>query len=229
MKMKPNFVRRSLVLVGIGSLTLVSLVWAQTERETVPERELQRQLEERLQAEEELRREYLQATRRVDELRNPLHVLPEAQRAFVSRKFPMFVELMQQLQQERSAEALHELREYQEAMTHHLAELMGLKREFPDGYELKKILIADFNCERLSEQIQQLPTGKERDQHVEKLKSLVEAAFELKQKQRKMEAEQIERELQEIRSLIQKRDQHRAIIVGRRLQELSGQHDLYEW
>ena len=109
-------------------------------------------------------------------------------------------------------------------------ELMELRENLPAVFELeKKILMLDFESERLGEEIRGTRPEKGRAEKIEELTKMLEEIFDLKQERNRLEAEQIERELREIRAMIQKREDNRRMIIGRRAEDLAGGEDIFEW
>ena len=58
---------------------------------------------------------------------------------------------------------------------------------------------------------------------------MLEEGCDRKQRRRNFEAEQIERELREIRVMIETRQKNREMIINRRLEDLIGSPDMFEW
>ena len=156
--------------------------------------------------------------------------LPDHHRVFLNEQFPFFVRYIDHLIQEQTEEAPHNLEEFRETLPHVLEELMELKRHVPKGFALeKKIITLEFDSARLGEHIQHLDAVQVRDELTHELKVTLERAFDIKQQQRRFEAEQIDRELRDIQTLIEKRQENRELIIGRRLGDLIGRPDVYEW
>lgn len=97
-----------------------------------------------------------------------------------------------------------------------------LEQDDPEMYALLK---ADHEMERktleISNQLRQLP----RDQRVklkEELTTLLNEHFDVRQKRRELQIKRMEEELKKLRDGITKRSESRKEIVGKRLNELTG-------
>lgn len=97
-----------------------------------------------------------------------------------------------------------------------------LEQDDPEMYALLK---SDFEMERksleISNQLRQLP----RDQRVklkEELTKLLDEHFDVRQKRRELQIKRMEEDLQKLRANVAKRNESRREIVGKRLNELTG-------
>ena len=97
-----------------------------------------------------------------------------------------------------------------------------LEQDDPEMYALLK---SDFEMERksleISSQLRQLP----RDQRVklkEELTTLLNEHFDVRQKRRQLQIKRMEEEFKKLRDAVTKRDESRKEIVGKRLNELTG-------
>ena len=98
-----------------------------------------------------------------------------------------------------------------------------LEQDDPEMYALLK---ADSEMERksleISNQLRQLP----RDQRVklkEELTTLLNEHFDVRQKRRELQIKRMEEELKKLRDAVTKRSESRKEIVGKRLNELTGE------
>ncbi|MAE63655.1 MAG: hypothetical protein CMJ18_05235 [Phycisphaeraceae bacterium] len=161
---------------------------------------------------------------------DPMRRLSRLQRRFLKEQFPAFVDHLQQVLGDVSEDARYMAREYRERLEFLVEEMMELSEHAPAVFEIeKKIWRLDYESERMGERIRDTKPGPKREGQIAELKSMVTEAFDLKQKRRKLEAEQIEKELREISALIQQRQEHRDRIIGRRLADLTGGDELFEW
>jgi hypothetical protein len=87
-------------------------------------------------------------------------------------------------------------------------------------------LVEEWNLESriqaLAAKARSLSQGSERERMVHELRSLLGAAFELKQENRRREIDQLEDELKTLQHRLQERESLRAKIIERRLNELIG-------
>ena len=105
-----------------------------------------------------------------------------------------------------------------------------IRQSHPELFELEKhILTVDHKSEQIGMRVQKMEPGPQHERLVEELTQHLKEAFDLKQQQRRMQAEEIERELREIRTRIQKRDLNKQRIIARRLDDLAADHEVYEW
>ena len=149
---------------------------------------------------------------------------------FLKQEMPYILEYMEKLKAENPDEAITLLAEYEEDLFPWVLELIEIKRGSPAAYELEKQIIElDFKSERLGEQIDEAESDVLRVQMVAQLKAMIEQGFDLKQKLRRLEALLIERELMRLRNVIDTRETNRSIIIARRIQDLSGEANEYDW
>lgn len=81
----------------------------------------------------------------------------------------------------------------------------------------------EVEIQELARQIRQSSvSGGETEKHVGRLRSLLEAAFELKQNNRRRELKQLEQQLHSLDNEMRKREEARSTIIERRLRELIG-------
>jgi hypothetical protein len=71
--------------------------------------------------------------------------------------------------------------------------------------------------------------AQERTKIKKELQSKLEMLFDLKEKERKSEVEMLERELAELKASLEVRKNNKADIILRRLSELIGKDDYFEW
>jgi hypothetical protein len=109
-------------------------------------------------------------------------------------------------------------------------ELTDMREYLPEAYEkLRQSKRLDIEAERLAERYHKESGKKEREEILGKIEDLLEKSFLISQDIRRMEAAQIEKELNEINTEIKNREEKQKVIIERRLHELLHGTDLYEW
>jgi hypothetical protein len=92
----------------------------------------------------------------------------------------------------------------------------------------KRISELDLQTEILGIQYMHA-NAQERTSIKKELQSKLEMLFDLKEKERKSEVEMLERELAELKASLEVRKNNKADIILRRLSELIGKDDYFEW
>jgi len=69
----------------------------------------------------------------------------------------------------------------------------------------------------------------EKNNLITKLKTKLEKLFEMKEKERALNIQMLEKELAELKEALSVRQQHKNEIINRRLNELIGRDDYFEW
>jgi hypothetical protein len=64
---------------------------------------------------------------------------------------------------------------------------------------------------------------------ISRLKTTLEKLFEMKEKERSLNIEMLEKELARLKESVSVRQQHKKEIINRRLNELIGRDDYFEW
>jgi hypothetical protein len=109
-------------------------------------------------------------------------------------------------------------------------ELTEVREYLPEAYEkLKQSKRLEIEAETLSERHRISRDDKERGEIEKEMKKILKDSFDLSQDVRRLEALELEKELNEINAVIKKREENRDIIIDRRLQELLHGEDPFEW
>ena len=166
------------------------------------------------------------------------HVLTSQNRKILEKDLPGFLKLMDALKKSQDADAGEELEEIME----HTLELLEMREEEPGEYrnELKNIQrelelrSIQFHTEQLGQVIQKKTFGQNnggpsRDELVKELKKSLIKEFDLRLASRQREIEQVERELKQLKSRVERREKKRDLIIQRRMQELMGEEDDLDW
>jgi hypothetical protein len=80
----------------------------------------------------------------------------------------------------------------------------------------------DAEAGRLAGEIRGMPAGNEREAGVERLRSVLAEAFDLKQQIREAEIQRAEQQVEDLRSMLRARNARKTMIVEHRLRELLG-------
>jgi len=134
----------------------------------------------------------------------------------------------------RSIRALCKIRpdEAVEALTdlaYEMTAIMALRETQPALYESKiRQLKIDAEVERWVEASRQ-NQGDVRQKDLDALRRALEQAFDVRQDLMKSEVEQLEKKLQELKTLVQKRQENRSVLIARRFAELSGEEKPLKW
>lgn len=145
---------------------------------------------------------------------------------FVEREFPGELQRARELMREAPEQAHRELGE----MRGFYAEMLEMSRENPEAFELEKEdRLLGIQTERLGDRMRNTENPKQRGQMAKELAELVERQFEVRQRMREREAEMLERELREVRASLERRAQQRQLIIKRRLEQLSGSENDFDW
>lgn len=193
-------------------------------------KEKRRLIEERLGAERREIAEVMERARdrdrREEGFRDPAPMDPDLMH-FARRELPFAVDEIADLLRSDEPYAREELGRWRE----YLRELQELCEHEPELYELeKRILVHDWEAERLGDRIRDLPQGNEkRAKMMQELDKMLEEGFDLKEQMRRRDIEILERELEEQRAILKKRTESRKEIIERRRQELTGEADALDW
>lgn len=108
--------------------------------------------------------------------------------------------------------------------------LFTLRARDPHLYEqLVRERQLEADTETLARNIRSLAPGDERTRMLEDLRTRLDAIFELKQENRRNEIRQLEDRIQELKRLLQLREQQRARIIENRLEQLIGTPPGKQW
>ncbi len=163
---------------------------------------------------------------------DPLAGLSQKQRAFIEKEFPFYFKYVGNLKASGSEDAIKELRELARKVKidGYTKKAMKLKEKRPELFaEGKKVLQLELKSKVLANKIRSMPEGEKRQKKVEKLRLVLEDAFDVNQQVQIREAAELNKELKEIRSLIKKRTKSRERIITLRLNKLTGVVDELEW
>jgi len=109
-------------------------------------------------------------------------------------------------------------------------ELTETREYLPEAYEkLKQSKRMEIEAENMAERYRKSSDDKERSDIQKEIRKILKENFSLSQDIRRVEAAQIEKELNEINAVIKKREESRDIIIDRRLHELLHGEDPFEW
>lgn len=126
--------------------------------------------------------------------------------------------------------AVFELYDMKIMLGHRLRELYEAKRHNGEAYErLKTHLHLEVRSHMLSRAYQEAETGDEKQRIAAELREVLTQGFQAAQEMRELEAERIERELEEVWTLLEQRKAHKDVIIERRYQELLHGRDPFEW
>ena len=164
-----------------------------------------------------------------DALTEMLREFPEARRdevkEFMQRYFPHRLKEVQQLRRHEPEEAAEFFRD----TLNETLELLELREEEAEEFERA---IKELEVERKTEEMAQTferATPEERKKLLAELKDMLDQAFEMRQKAMKTEVEHLEREMRRLKTMVEKREQNKALIIDRRIQQLTGEMDYLEW
>jgi hypothetical protein len=132
---------------------------------------------------------------------------------------------IEQLSRRVPQEAVDEMTD----IIYEVSELLEIKAANPDLFEKR---ITQMQLEREAEQYVErarLSKGSKRKKALDMLKKTLDRAFEIKQEIIKMDLERMERDLEELKKLVNKRESRKSAIVDRRIKELLGKTAQTEW
>jgi len=145
--------------------------------------------------------------------------------AIVHEEFPREMRRFRAIAITKSGDALELLtRVVGEAL-----DLLEAKRRDPDLYQLMR---SRRRLDRTATELgraAQRSDGEKKKKLLTELQTTLEESFRVKQKVMKAEVEQVERELDDLRELINRRELMRGEIVGRRISELTENTNDLEW
>jgi hypothetical protein len=109
------------------------------------------------------------------------------------------------------------------------AYLQELQRIDPEMYELEKAdRELEFESHQLVQRYHRAPLD-QRETMREELKQLIDKHFEVRQSRRELQLKRLQNELEELRTAIERRNEAREQIVGRRVADLLGEADDLEF
>jgi hypothetical protein len=105
----------------------------------------------------------------------------------------------------------------------------GARIFFGPSKELRELHEQDFKLEQeavqLGDRYRKTKEASEKERLKGELKSLVEKHFEVRQKRRTLELEQLEKQLTQLKSSIESRQKNRQSLIDKRVGELTGEDD----
>jgi len=154
---------------------------------------------------------------------------------FLQEEIPEALEWLQKLEKAAEsalgeAEAELELFEFMLDAAMGARELAQMKQHDKDIFPIvKKEHQLELRTMMLAEKFHKTENEEERDKIREQLARTLDEAFDVSQRMREYEAQTIEKELQEVRRLLEKRLERRDIIIERRLHEMLHGTDPFAW
>ncbi len=142
---------------------------------------------------------------------------------------PGILERIEQFKREGRHEDAMRLMEEAIARTRELREL---KERDPEGFKLQQDANAiERQAEDLGAKLRRIPADRreERDAAKAQLKDVVGKLFDVREKLRGREVEELKRRVAELQDLLKKRQEARDRIIERRLRQLSGEPDELDW
>ena len=158
-----------------------------------------------------------------------LRRVPEEERAEVVRFIREYFEGELAEAEELARKEPGEAREIVTDVVHEARELLELREENPEAFE--KAMHEPKLGRRSAELAERCRAskGEAREQLLKELRGVLSEAFGLRQASMKDEMRELERELQRLRTLVEKREENRDAIVERRIEQLTGEGDFLEW
>ena len=90
---------------------------------------------------------------------------------------------------------------------------------------LRREWLLEREVATIAREIRGLPDGRLRQARIEQLREKLDAIFELKQQNRRLEIAQLEQQLKGLNERLQEREQHRDAIIDRYLKQLIGEQN----
>ena len=145
---------------------------------------------------------------------------------FLSNGIPEHLEHLRELKR-------HRPEEYWRELDRGLLEQADVERARVEEPERYRQFMAerklDRRCFELARQVRESGEGEARERLMRELEQAVGELFDLRESWRSKEIEMLERELARLRDEGEQRRRHRDVIVGRRIEELTGMAELYAW
>lgn len=118
----------------------------------------------------------------------------------------------------------------QEASYSHFDEYLGyMEASERERYETDKMVEQlELQTEAISILFEHAKDN-EKNNLITKLKTKLEKLFEMKEKERALNIQMLEKELAELKEALSVRQQHKNEIINRRLNELIGKDDYFDW
>gem|GEM_PF-5657120 len=130
-----------------------------------------------------------------------------------------------QLVRHRPGEAMEHFTD----IAHEACELVEFRKQHPEAFELRiQLRRLDRDAQRLADSYPH-HSDQEQAELKRKLHQNLTEAFGIKQKLMKFELQQLRRELQELETLVKKRETNQEAIINRRLREVTGETDYLDW
>lgn len=155
--------------------------------------------------------------------------IPEPRRsqltALLEQEFATRLDNLRTMAAHEPEEALDRLRD----TIHMGVELLEVREHDPQHFRrmLRWHKIEDKSI-YLSQKLQDLD-GEARDKARNELRAVLTEAFDLKQQHMHREITEMERDLERLRTLIEKREKHRNAVIEHRIQELTEEYDYLDW
>jgi len=108
-------------------------------------------------------------------------------------------------------------------------ELLELREMEPEEFERA---IQERRLEREAEALARHAAqleGEVREKTIAQLRKLLSESFELRQENMRRQMGELERELARLKTLVEKRQQHRDLVIERRIKDLTGEPDHLQW
>lgn len=206
---------RSLVAV----LAVLALVWCPAHAEPLFEAE----------EDEGIRAELKEQQRHADTM------FSDRVREFLSTEMPDAMGLLERAREAADApdatiDQKFELCEVKFRLTDLAHELHEAKNFRPEVYpKLKRFNELDIQAHTIAREIHEAGEEGEHDELMDELEEVLEEGFELSQELREFELGQMEEEIGQVRSVLEKREDNRDVIIDRRIHQLVYHNDPYEW
>lgn len=144
---------------------------------------------------------------------------------FVRDRFPREVHEFKRLLIRHRAEAI----ELMTDLVEEALDMLETKREDPARFErMMELRALDRKSEDQAEAVQRAE-GEDREHALAALRGTLGEAFAIKQALMREDLAHLERELKELKNLIEKREKNGDAIIERRLSVLTGEEDELEW
>ena len=158
-------------------------------------------------------------------------------REFLGEELPGSLKLLEELEAEDSDWNRTRKTEVGMRIRVMIQELKRIAKDDAASYESQKMIFRfdvqglslDIRSEDLAVAIRKTKAKDEREDLIKTLKKVLDDAFNAHEQHREYKARMIEAELEEIRSLLDRRKKNRRLILERRLALLTGQSDELEW
>jgi len=144
---------------------------------------------------------------------------------FLQEIFPDELQSLKQTSRTRPERAMEALTD----LAHRGKELLTLRQSRPELYAKQvSLLRLERQAEALGANIRRTE-GEARKQRMMELQRVLAESFAIKQELMKEDLEDLLRGVQRLRTLVEKREEHRQVIIRRRLMELTGNEEWTQW